>query len=75
MLCGCVPIGSAVGDIPLIIDDSGFILEQKKYEKLEGIILEVSNLDFEIKRSKPRNKILQDYPYSKRKKELLELFN
>lgn len=75
MLCGCVPIGSAVGDIPLIIDDSGFILDQKKPEKLEKIILEASNLNFEIKRSRSRSKILQDYPFSKRKKELLGLFN
>lgn len=75
MLCGCVPIGSAVGDIPLIIDDSGFILDQKKIEKLERIILEASEVDFGIKRSKSRSKILQDYPYFKREKELLGLFN
>ncbi|MCH6198895.1 glycosyltransferase family 4 protein [Aquiflexum sp. LQ15W] len=75
MLCGCVPIGSAVGDIPLIIDDSGFILDQKNPEKLQKIIQEASNIDFEKKRSKSRNKILKDYPYSKRKKELLGLFN
>jgi glycosyltransferase involved in cell wall biosynthesis len=75
MLCGCVPIGSSVGDIPLIIDDSGFILDQKKPEKLEKIILEASTLDFEIKRSKSRSKILHDYPFSKRKNELLRLFN
>lgn len=75
MLCGCVPIGSSVGDIPLIIDDSGFILDQKKPEKLEKIILEASTLDFEIKRSKSRRKILHDYPFSKRKNELLRLFN
>jgi glycosyltransferase involved in cell wall biosynthesis len=75
MLCGCVPIGSAVGDIPLIIDDSGFILDQKNPEKLQKIIREAFNIDFEKKRSKSRNKILKDYPYSKRKKELLGLFN
>ncbi|MCR9015634.1 glycosyltransferase family 4 protein [Aquiflexum gelatinilyticum] len=75
MLCGCVPIGSAVGDIPLIIDDSGFILDQKNPDRLTKIIQEVLNMDFEKKRSKSRNKILKDYPYSKRKKELLGLFN
>jgi glycosyltransferase involved in cell wall biosynthesis len=75
MLCGCVPIGSSVGDIPLIIDDSGFILDQKKPEKLEKIILEASKLDFGMKRSKSRSKILKDYPFSKRKNELLRLFN
>jgi glycosyltransferase involved in cell wall biosynthesis len=75
MLCGCIPIGSAVGDIPLIIDDSGFILDQKNPEKLVKIIQEASAIDFENKRSKSRIKILDDYPYSKRKKELLELFN
>lgn len=75
MLCGCVPIGSAVGDIPLIIDDSGFILDQKNPDRLTKIIQEALNMDFEKKRSKSRNKILKDYPYSKRKKELLGLFN
>lgn len=75
MLCGCVPIGSAVGDIPLIIDDSGFILDQKNPDRLAKIIQEALNMDFEKKRSKSRNKILKDYPYSKRKKELLGLFN
>ena len=29
MLCECVPIGSNVGAIPFIINDTGFILKKK----------------------------------------------
>ena len=75
MLCGCVPIGSAVGDIPLIIDDSGFILERKKSDILIRIIMEALGKDFDKSRIKSRSRILKEFPYSKRKKELLELFN
>jgi glycosyltransferase involved in cell wall biosynthesis len=75
MLCGCLPIGSAVGDIPNIIGETGFILYQKDPEQLEKIILKAFQVDFETQRTKSRSKILKEYPYSKRKKELLELFN
>ncbi|MCL6258782.1 glycosyltransferase family 4 protein [Aquiflexum sp. TKW24L] len=75
MLCGCVPIGSAVGDIPMIIGDTGFILKQKDPDHLEKIIAKAFLIDFDTQRTKSRDKILKDYPYSKRKKELLELFN
>lgn len=75
MLCGCIPIGSAVGDIPLIIDDSGYILEKKNSGKLEGLIKEALLKNSEKSRLKSRSRILKEYPYSKRKKELLGLFN
>lgn len=75
MLCGCLPIGSAVGDIPLIIGDTGFVLDQKNPDKLSKIIQEAIDMDFEKARVKSRGKISKDYPYPKRKRELLELFN
>src|SRR5205085_2238711 len=37
MLCECVPIGSAVGAIPDIIADTGFILQKKDVAQLQTL--------------------------------------
>ncbi|WP_332911264.1 glycosyltransferase [Algoriphagus boritolerans] len=47
MACGCVPIGSAVGAIPEIIDKTGFLLFRKEINELEALIL-----GFDLSKSK-----------------------
>lgn len=74
MLCGCVPIGSAVGDIPKIIGDTGFILETKNILKLTSILNSLDEINFEFFRKKAREKITTNFTYQTRKEKLLALF-
>lgn len=73
MLCGCIPIGSSISAIPEIIGDTGFILQKRDINLLEETI------QIALKSNKPelsikaRNRIIENYPLQKRKKELLEL--
>jgi glycosyltransferase involved in cell wall biosynthesis len=76
MLCGCIPIGSAVGDIPSIIGNTGGILAKKEFSTLEALILKLSHSnDLEAKRIQARNRIADNYSYQKRKSALLNLIN
>jgi glycosyltransferase involved in cell wall biosynthesis len=74
MLCGCIPIGSAVGAIPEIIGDSGFVLREKNIEDLKEIFLGLPNQDLKTFRKKARNRIVTQYHYRKRQRALLRLF-
>lgn len=72
MLCGCIPIGSAVGDIPAIIGTSGRILSKKDFTKLKALILDLTQThDLKSKRHKARQRIVEHYSYDKRKEALL----
>jgi glycosyltransferase involved in cell wall biosynthesis len=75
MLCGCVPIGSAVGDIPNIIGDAGFILERKNTLKLTSIIKSLDSINFDFLRKKARERVSSNFTYERRKEKLLALFN
>ncbi len=75
MLCGCVPIGSAVGDIPNIIGDAGFILERKDTLKLALIIKSLDSINFDFLRKKARERVSSNFTYQRRKEKLLALFN
>jgi glycosyltransferase involved in cell wall biosynthesis len=73
MLCGCIPLGSDVNEIPTIIGNTGFIIKSRRLTELE---IEVSNL---VKLSKghivnqaPRNRIASLYSLENRKKMLFE---
>lgn len=72
MLCGCIPIGSAVGDVPAIIGDESLVLPQKDPNKLIELIDRALSMDFEGYRKRARQKIVNDYPYSKRQSELIQ---
>lgn len=73
MLCECIPIGSAVGAIPDIIGDTGYILAQKKMETLVQIIEKALNEpQSKAGEKKARNRIIEKYPIEKRARMLLE---
>ncbi|MCF1751001.1 glycosyltransferase family 4 protein [Mariniradius sediminis] len=72
MLCGCIPIGSEVGDVPAIIGDESLVLPQKDSTKLIALIDRALSMDFEGYRKRARQKIVNDYPYSKRQSELIQ---
>ncbi len=44
MLCGCTPIGSRVGEIPFIIDDDQFILDEMDAKQMSEIITRAFDL-------------------------------
>lgn len=71
MSCGCIPIGSAVGAIPEIIGNTGFILREKSFQKLNELLETRDFNDLEGLRKASSEKIRKDFNYSKRKRELL----
>lgn len=73
MLCECVPIVSAVGAMPDIVGDTGYVLKKKDVEELKELIskaLERGNAD---KGEACRNKIVVNYLLQQREKQLLSL--
>ena len=75
MLCGCVPIGSAVGAIPEIIGKTGFILYQKDPKKLKQLYLELTNPNLDQLRKDATLRIQENFSYRKRQQSLLSLFD
>lgn len=75
MLCGCIPIGSAVGAIPEIIGDTGWLLRQKDPEQLQQLFLQLSNKDLAKLRTQARDRIKQQFSYEKRQKALLTILS
>lgn len=71
MLCGCIPIGSCVTSIPEIISDTGFILNQRDPDELESVLNEALNSDKKKLSTAARERIIEQYPASRRKRELL----
>lgn len=74
MLCGCIPIGSSVGAIPEIIGDYGFILDKKDPILLQQIFHSLNNHNLTQLRKEVSSHIQRNFPYSKRQKALLSLF-
>lgn len=74
MLCGCVPIGSAVGAIPEIIGQAGFILEKKDASLLKQIFEELKSADLDHLSHAATSRIRENFSYRKRQRSLLELF-
>jgi len=73
MLCGCIPIGSAVGGIQDIIGDAGFILHKRNAEQFKKIISDALNCDKQKYSEKASNRIKEKYPKDLRKEKLLAL--
>lgn len=74
MLCGCIPIGSAVGAIPDVIGKTGFILQQKDPEKLKRLFETLDLHDLDHLRIEASDQIRKNFGYAKRQKALLALF-
>ena len=75
MACGCIPIGSAVGAIPEIIGNTGFILKVKSFEKLNELLENKSGFDLEVLRKTASEKIRNNFSFSRRKRELLDILS
>jgi len=75
MLCGCIPIVSNVAAMPMIIGDSGFILEKYDAELLGQIIMLTENNDLHALSFKARERIKTEFPEVRRKIELTQLMN
>lgn len=73
MLSGCVPIGSSAMSIPEIIADTGYILENKSIEEATKLFDEIIHNDWNRRSTLARNRIIQNYPIEKRRKELLSI--
>jgi glycosyltransferase involved in cell wall biosynthesis len=78
MLCHCVPLGSAVGAIPEIIGDTGFIAASRDKDYLFRKIEEALGTSPEKLRQmalRARNRIAESYHISKREKAFLGLIS
>lgn len=75
MLCGCIPIGSAVGAIPEIIGDTGFVLQHKDSEQLQRLLLQLPKEDLNQLRTAARERVKTHFSYEKRKRALLALLS
>jgi glycosyltransferase involved in cell wall biosynthesis len=73
MLCGCIPIGTNVGDIKITIDDTGKTVEEWKPEELALFIRENHNNN--SLRLKSREQIILKYDKSIREKRFASLFD
>ena len=75
MLCGCIPIGSAVTSIPEIISNTGFILAKKDPQLLKQLIEKALLCDKEKLSVATRKRILENYSLHKREVALLEVID
>ncbi|WP_143961763.1 glycosyltransferase family 4 protein [Litoribacter populi] len=74
MLSGCIPIGSAVGAIPEIIGDTGFILEKKDTAALIKLVDAANLSDWKTLRLLAPLRVKTHYDYEDRKNALLQVF-
>lgn len=76
MLCGCIPIVSNVGAMPMIIEDSGFVLLKKDKKLLETLVHNaIQDEQKDFKSNKAREIISDKYNIERRKRELINALN
>ena len=66
MLCECIPIGSNAGAIPMIIDQTGFILMKKDKDLLIHLIHEILSQGHSGLAKKARQRILNNFSIENR---------
>jgi glycosyltransferase involved in cell wall biosynthesis len=71
MLCGCIPIGSNVGEIAKIVGETGFILPQKDVNLLHNLISDVEKFDLKTLRINTAQRIKDNFNYALRKEKLM----
>lgn len=71
MLCECIPIVSAVGAMPQIVGESGFVLEKKSLPDLADLVKKAINSNKVYLAKRARQQIEINYPISTR----LQLIN
>jgi glycosyltransferase involved in cell wall biosynthesis len=70
MLCGCIPVGSNVAGIPTIIDDHGFVFDQRSPKALHEVIQLA--MSFKVDRQAISESIIRRFNLSLRKQAMLE---
>ena len=78
MLCHCIPVGSAVGAIPSIIGDTGFVIASPEREYLEKRLEEILGTEPGEQHRlglMARNRIAGMYHISRREKAFLEILD
>ncbi len=76
MLCGCIPIVSNVGAMPMIIEDSGYVLMRKDRNMLISLIqLAIQDQNKDIKSKKAREIVSSKFDIERRKTELIKIIN
>ncbi|WP_339922731.1 glycosyltransferase family 4 protein [uncultured Cyclobacterium sp.] len=73
MLCGCVPIGSDVGEIAKIIGETGFILPKKDFSLLHSLVSKLHQIDLEILRINAVLRVKENFNYTLRKEKLIAI--
>lgn len=76
MLCHCIPIGSAVGPVPSIIGDSGYVIDSPDPEYLTARMHEILGTDAATRHLmglKARERIASMFHISRREKAFLQL--
>lgn len=74
MLCECLPVGSAVNGIPDIIGDCGWIVHKKDRQEMRDNLKKALEAD-ENEGLRARQRILENFPYERRERELTQLIN
>ncbi|HZV71282.1 MAG TPA: glycosyltransferase family 4 protein [Saprospiraceae bacterium] len=75
MLCECIPIGSDVAAIPLIISSHGFIVKERNDEMIKDIVqMALSYPDKDGMGKAGRKYIIENFGPGKRIEQLVELF-
>lgn len=76
MLCGCIPIGSSVNNIPEIIHDTGYVLEKHDENELAKII-EVARVADNKKELilRARERVKENYSLEKREIKLVSIIS
>ncbi|MCK9398788.1 MAG: glycosyltransferase family 4 protein [Bacteroidales bacterium] len=76
MLCECIPIGSKVAAIPLIVGDTGFILEKRDVNQLKGIIeIALAREDLPELGRKARQRISEKFHPGARSEKIYEILS
>lgn len=74
MLCECIPVGSAVCGIPDVIRDIGFLIKSNDIDELIKTV-ECALRENESSGRSARQRIFNEYSYSKRHQTLHDVFN
>jgi glycosyltransferase involved in cell wall biosynthesis len=76
MLCGCVPIGSSSGSIPMVLGDKGYILHQKNLNDLMKLVeFAMADTNYDAKQKSGRQHIIDSFSIQKREAQLKKLMH
>lgn len=71
MLCGCIPVGSAVFGINEILEKEGYIINTPEVSEISNTIKDTLKIANDLDRNIFRSSILDRFPATKREKALL----